>query len=80
MFEQFINTTSNGLTLAALVSTLLYTVLGLVIMLAALWLTNQIFKLNIKKELSKDNNVAYGVAIAGFAIAIAIIIGATISS
>lgn len=80
MFEQLISTTSNGLTLAAFVSTLLYTTLGLVIMLVAVWAVNTVFQLNIKKELSKDNNVAYGVAIAGFAIAIAIIIGATISS
>lgn len=80
MFEQIINTSSNGLTLAAFASTLLYTALGLLIMFVAIWLTNTLFHLNIRKELSQDNNVAYGVAIAGFAIAIAIIIGATISS
>jgi putative membrane protein len=80
MYEQLINTTSNGLTVAAFASTLLYTTLGLLIMLVAVWVINTAFKLNIKRELSKENNVAYGVAIAGFAIAIAIIIGATISS
>lgn len=72
--------TSNGLSLAALASTLLYTTLGIFIMICAIGVINILFKLDLRHELTKDDNVAYGVAIAGFAIAIGIIIAGTISS
>ena len=43
-------------------------------------ITNYIFKLKIRDELVKDNNVGMGIAIAGMAVAIAIIIAGTINS
>ena len=71
---------SNGLTISAFVSTILYTILGIFIMISAIGVINTMFKLDLRHELTKDNNIAYGVAIAGFAIAIGIIIAGTISS
>ncbi len=71
---------NNGLSTAALASTLLYTTLGILIMIGAVGFINILFKLDLRHELTKDNNIAYGVAIGGFAIAIGIIIAGTISS
>lgn len=71
---------NNGLSIVALASTLLYTTLGIFIMMTAIGVINMMFKLDLRHELTKDNNVAYGVAIGGFAIAISIIIAGTIAS
>lgn len=39
---------------------------------------DQIFKLNLKKELFEDQNTAFGIVLAGIAIAVAIIIASAI--
>lgn len=70
----------HGLTSEAIIATLLYTGMGILIMVVSIVLINALFKLNLRHELKKDHNVAYGVAIAGFAVAISIIIAGTISS
>lgn len=72
--------TNYGLTTEALLSTLLYTVLGVFIMILSIIFINLVFRLNLRHELKKDHNVSYGIAIAGMAIAIGIIIAGTISS
>ncbi len=72
--------TNYGLTTEAILSTVLYTILGVMIMVISIAFINMVFKFNLRHELTKDHNVSYGVAIAGFAIAIGIIIAGTIAS
>lgn len=69
-----------GLTLEAISSTLLYTLLGILILVAMVSLLNKVFGFNIRHELVEDNNMAVGIVIAGMALSIAIIISGTISS
>lgn len=71
---------TNGLTSEAVIATLIYITIGIVMMMLAVTLVNWMFQLNMKKELANENNVAYGVMIAGFFIAVAIIIAGTIMS
>ena len=61
-----------GLDGMVLLTTVLYAVLGVA------WLINLIFKLDLRRELIEDQNPGLGLAFAGTAIAIAIIIAATI--
>ena len=65
---------------ASILSTILYAVLAFALLILFAVVTNLLFKLDIRKELVKDDNVGMGVAIAGLAIATAIIIAGTISS
>ena len=69
-----------GLTWVSLLSTIVYALLGVVLLIVFAVITNYIFKLKIRDELVKDNNVGMGIAIAGMAVAIAIIIAGTINS
>ena len=69
-----------GFSWASILSTIIYAVLGFALLVLFAVLTNCLFKLDIRKELVKDDNVGMGVAIAGLAIATAIIIAATIIS
>ncbi|MDO4781430.1 MAG: DUF350 domain-containing protein [Candidatus Saccharibacteria bacterium] len=69
-----------GLTWTAVAATVVYALLGVALMALCMWLANVVFKLNLRHELVKDNNVGLGVAVAGMAVAIAIIIAGTISS
>lgn len=55
-----------------------YSVIGVLVMIGCALLANYIFKLNIRKELLEDHNVAFGVMLAGLFIAIAIIVAASI--
>lgn len=55
-----------------------YTVIGVIIMLACVFLSNYVFKLDLRKELLEDHNVAFGVMLGGLFIAIAIIVAASI--
>ncbi|MDX1766044.1 MAG: DUF350 domain-containing protein [Candidatus Saccharimonadales bacterium] len=71
---------ASGITFLDVASTLLYTVVGIIIMILALLVINKLFDLDMHKELVKDNNVAFGVMIGGIAIAIAIIVAGTITS
>lgn len=69
-----------GLTVEAFASTLLYTIVGIIILVISVVTINAIFGLHVKKELIKENNTAVGITIAGLAVAIGIIIAGTISS
>jgi putative membrane protein len=55
-----------------------YTVIGVLIMLACVSLSNYLFKLDLRKELIHDHNMAFGVMLAGLFIAISIIVAASI--
>lgn len=69
----------HGLSWEAFLGTILYAVLGMVLFMAFVSVVNMIYKLDVRKELVKDNNIALGVALAGVAIALAIIIAGTIN-
>ena len=71
---------SNGLSFEAFLSTILYTTMGIVMLVLAVVIINRVFGMRVRQELVKDNNVAVGVVVAGLAVAIAIIISGTISS
>lgn len=57
-----------------------YSVIGVLVMLGCAMLSNYIFKLNIRREILEEHNVAFGIMLAGLFIAIAIIVAASIAS
>ncbi len=59
-------------------STVIYALLGVTVMALSVIIVNVIFRMDIRKELSQDNNQAYGSLFGGLFIAIAIIIAAAI--
>lgn len=71
---------ANGLTMEAFLATLLYSVVGIVILIITVVAINALFRLNLHRELVKEHNTAFGIVIAGLAIAIAIIISGTIAA
>ncbi len=78
--EQLTIAEQNGLTLEAVSATLLYTVVGIIILTMAVMALNKVFGLQVRKELLKDQNTAVGIVIAGLSVSIAIIIAGTIGS
>lgn len=72
--------TASGLDAASLAGTVAYAVLGVLLLMVFAWAINTIFKLDLRRELIEDQNIGLGAAFAGTAIAIAIIIAATIVS
>jgi len=58
---------------------IVYTVLGLALMVISVIAVNSVFKLNLRRELVEEHNVASGVVLSGIFIAIAIIIASAIS-
>ncbi|MVA76797.1 DUF350 domain-containing protein [Auraticoccus sp. F435] len=72
--------TSSALDLAALLSTVVYSVLGIVLMVLTIVVVNKLFRLQLHRELVQEHNVAFGIMIAGFAVAIGVIIAGTIMS
>ena len=67
----------SGLDAASLLSTVVYAVLGVLLLMLFAWVINLIFRLDLRRELIEDQNPGLGMAFAGTAIAIAI--AATIS-
>ncbi len=80
MFQDPAALDRNGLSLEAVASTLVYSVLGIIIMVATVLILNKLFGLDLKKELVHDHNTSFGVLIGLLAIAVAIIIAGTILS
>ncbi len=72
--------TSSALDLIPLLSTIVYSVLGIVLMVLTIVVVNKLFRLQLHRELVDEHNVAFGVMIAGLSVAIAIIIAGTIVS
>ena len=64
----------------SLLSTVVYAVLGVVLLMVFALLVNRIFRLDLRREHIEDQNIRLGVDFAGTALAIAIIIAATILS
>lgn len=55
-----------------------YTFIGVAIMLVCVVVCNYVFKLDLRQELVRDHNVAFGVMLAGLFIAVSIIVAASI--
>ena len=68
------------LRLDAFLSTIIYSVLGIVLLVLTIVVVNYLFKLNLHRELVDEHNTAFGIMIAGLAVAIGIIIAGTILS
>ena len=64
----------------SLLSTIVYAVLGVVLLMVFAWIVNSVFRLDLRRELIEDQNIGLGLAFAGTAVAIAIIIAATLLS
>jgi len=63
---------------AIIITTIIYAITGVIIMIVCLVVFDKLFKLNLYKELVEDHNTAFGALMGGVAIGIAIIIGASI--
>ena len=61
---------------AAIASTLIYGLIGLVLFMAGYVLFDKVLKLDLRKELAVDQNTSIGVMMAGVFIGIGIIIAA----
>ncbi|QGQ17969.1 DUF350 domain-containing protein [Cellulomonas sp. JZ18] len=66
--------------LEELLSTIVYSVIGIVLLLVTVVVVNKLFRLDLHRELVDEHNVAFGVVIAGLAIAIGVIVAGTITS
>ena len=57
---------------------LIYSVLGTVILLAAFWIIQMVLPFSMKKEIEEDQNTSLGIILGSFIIALAIIISSAI--
>lgn len=63
----------------AVLSTLAFATLGIVVFAAAFWLMNKLAPFSLKKEIEDDQNVALAVIMAGILIGISLIISGAVS-
>lgn len=64
--------------LNSLAATVVYSLVGILLMIAGVVVMNLVFGLDLKRELTKENNVAFGTLFGGVAIGISIIVAAAI--
>lgn len=64
--------------LTMLVSSLVYSALGVAVFAAAFWLVTKITPFSVRKEIEQDQNVALGIILGALILGIAIIIAAAI--
>ena len=64
---------------AILLSTLVYTIFGLLVFGVSLWAASQIAPFSIRKEIEEDQNTSLGIILGAMFIGIALIISAAIS-
>jgi uncharacterized membrane protein YjfL (UPF0719 family) len=57
----------------------LYSVLGLVVLLGSFWLIEKVLPFSVTKEIAEDQNVGLGIILGAFVIGISIIIAAAIN-
>jgi uncharacterized membrane protein YjfL (UPF0719 family) len=62
-----------------LISTIVYTLFGLVVFGGSLWMVSMIAPFSIRKEIEEDQNTALGIMIGAMFVGIALIISAAIS-
>ena len=63
----------------AVFDSVLYSVLGCVVLLGAFWLIEKVLPFSIRKEIAEDQNVGLGIILGAFVIGISIIIAAAIN-
>ena len=61
-----------------IVTTLIFTLTGLVLFAVAFWIMGKVSPFSIRKEIEDDHNVALGIVIAAVIIGIALIVSAAI--
>lgn len=61
-----------------LIAAAVFSIMGIVIFGASVWLLARLLPFSMRKEIEEDQNVAFGVIIAGLFIGIALIIAAAI--
>jgi uncharacterized membrane protein YjfL (UPF0719 family) len=64
--------------LELIVTTLIFTVTGLILFALAFWLMGKVTPFSIRKEIEEDQNMALGIVIAAVIIGIALIVSAAI--
>lgn len=64
---------------AAIIGTVVYAVIGIVIFLIALWIMDKIMPFSMRKEIEEDQNTALAIIMGSIFIALAIIIQAAIT-
>ena len=64
--------------LELIVTTLIFTVTGLILFALAFWLMKKFTPFSIRKEIEEDQNMALGIVIAAVIIGIALIVSAAI--
>ena len=63
-----------------IVDSLIYSFLGLVILMGFFWIVQKVLPFSLKKEIEEDQNVSLGIILAAFIIGIAMIIAAVLRS
>lgn len=66
------------LTIWAIASTLLYGLIGIVLFILGYLALDRLIRLDLRRELVEDQNLALGVMLAGFYIALAVMVSAVI--
>ena len=61
-----------------IVTTLIFTVTGLILFALAFWIMGKVTPFSIRKEIEEDHNMALGIVIAAVIIGIAMIVSAAI--
>ena len=64
--------------LELIVTTLIFTVTGLILFAVAFWIMGKVTPFSIRKEIEEDQNMALGIVIAAVIIGIALIVSAAI--
>lgn len=62
----------------AMVDSVLYSVLGCVVLLASFWAIEKILPFSLRKEIAEDQNVGLGIILGAFVIGVSMIISAAI--
>jgi putative membrane protein len=57
---------------------LLYSVLGVVVLLASFWVIEKILPFSLRKEVAEDQNTALGIILGAFILGISLIIASAI--
>ena len=63
-----------------LIATLVYTGIGVLVFLVAVWLMGKVTPFSLRKEIEEDQNTALGIVMGSVILGLAIIIAAAISA
>ena len=61
-----------------IVDSLIYSGIGMVVLLASFWIIQKILPFSMEKEIAEDQNVSLGIILAAFVIGLSMIISAAI--